>query len=57
MLFLDYSPSCLLILNEKGKSPVDKAREANLSDEVIQAMLDRAEQWTQTAFDNSWVKF
>lgn len=57
MLFLDYSPSALLILNEKGKSPLETAKEANLSDELIKIMLDRSEEWSRTAFDNSWVKF
>ena len=57
MLFLDYSPSSTLILNDKGKSPVDKAKDCNLSDGLIKLMLDRADEWSQSAFDTTWVKF
>jgi hypothetical protein len=57
MLFLEYSPNATLILNEKGKSPVDTAKEANLSDDIIGVMMARAEEWSRAAFDTSWVTF
>ncbi len=57
MLFLKYSPNTMLILNDTEKSPIDIAKEANLPDDVIRLMQERAEEWSRSAFDTSWVNF